>query len=454
MSVRSFLQMSLLTSVVPGVPPPLPPPSSVPTSSSNSSSSSSNLVTFASSSSFSARLATEKAKCANAVHTFLLSDLASARRKSVRPTFKDLYPSGKFQLTYYNGRRLDQDDMRADNARIEAAMSSKLALEEAKQDKWDAAYKGSSQKTVFKDVGGGTFTSHFARPPGRDELDRRICQKQAGLWTEEWPTGEMTRVEKVVAKKWGIDADATYWSDTGLRKEKFRCTFFNGRKYDREDLQQQDKKAEGDRKRDLLQLDADRRKKECDGLLPSERERLASESKYQGLPHFAVNFPTVDKKAGMGTGQLITLLDALDETELQAKKFVLPVPSDFVCVPKRPGARQVFEKQARTINLNRIKYIERKEAEGAAKKAATSAAGNNNGRGNNNGEEDDDEERFFGDDDDDGSSGGGGGSPGVKRYGHALDQSSVLSAKTSVTVMRSEVSVGANPAENPWRKDR
>ena len=148
-------------------------------------------------------------------------------------------------------------------------------------------------------------------------MDRRVARNQAGLWSLEHPKG-FTRIEKVIAKKWGVDCDKQYWND-GKEKKTFYTTFFHGRKYDKEDWQAIDAKAVGDLRRELEDEEAKQRKKYAGGLFPKEIEGRELEAKYKAKPGMRLDFPKLEKKQGIGTGKIIKLLDALDDGELKPK---------------------------------------------------------------------------------------------------------------------------------------
>ena len=59
------------------------------------------------------------------------------------PQFQDLYP-GKLQLTFHHGRKYDQDDLKAQDARKEAERSKVLEIEERERLLHDIQYKGKS----------------------------------------------------------------------------------------------------------------------------------------------------------------------------------------------------------------------------------------------------------------------------------------------------------------------
>jgi hypothetical protein len=282
-----------------------------------------------------------------------------------------------------------------------------LAKEQAARLAYDINYRGKSTAVEIKDKGPG-FVNHFPKPPGRTELDRRVASDQAGLWSLNKPTGLHTRVEKVVAKKWGVDSDKEFWSD-GKEKDKFFTTFFKGRRYDSDDFAAQDKLIEGDLKREIIAKENAARKKIPGGMFPEEIEAAAKEKTQQEKPQFLLNFPKRTKAQGIGNGQTIKMLDALPEDQLVKTKWKVPEPEDFECEPARPGvgAYKRYQKQ-------RIAHKQREYRDRVLR--------------------DKDDAAFGGPRSEEDVSGGEEGDVGLSR-------ASVMSANTSVTMMKSEFSI-------------
>jgi hypothetical protein len=177
------------------------------------------MCTFGDQANFARNLATQTVKARNEINSHRKRVFDIAQKKKIEPTFQELYPSGKMQLTFHHGRKYDQDDLRAQDCRKEAERGEVLRKEAEERDMYEREYKGKGTNQSFTDVGTG-FVNHFPKPPGREELDRRVAKDQSGLWSLEKNKG-LTRVEKVIAKKWGVDCDAEYWAD-GTRKDGFK----------------------------------------------------------------------------------------------------------------------------------------------------------------------------------------------------------------------------------------
>ncbi|GMI21280.1 hypothetical protein TrRE_jg7699 [Triparma retinervis] len=369
---------------------------------------------------FARNLATQTVKARNEINSHRMRVFDMAQKKKIEPTFQELYPSGKMQLTFHHGRKYDQDDLRAQDCRKEAERGEILKKEAEERDMYEREFKGKGNEESFMDVGTG-FVNHFPKPPGREELDRRVARDQAGLWSLDKNKG-LTRVEKVIAKKWGVDCDAEYWAD-GERKEGFKVTFFHGRRYDREDFQQMDAKAVGDLGRELEREEKIQRKKYAGGMFPQEIEQKKKEKLWKSMPGFKRNFQKLENKQQIATGTIIKLLDALPDEELKPKtKWVTPAPSDFECVPNRPGVAKWLHSQKDSISRTQQMYFRRKEHERLAKAWAG-------------------EEEVFAEREE-------GAGKGKEREAEEGERS-VMSAQTSVTVMRSEVSIGT-----PMRGER
>ena len=164
-------------------------------------------------------------------------------------------------------------------------------------------------------------------------------------------------------------------------------------------------------------------------LLSSSLTQFASlaqlEEKYKAKPGMRLNFPVLEKKQGIGNGRIIKLLDALNDDELKPKpKWTTPEPSDFDCVPSRPGVAGHLHEQKHKIARAQQTYRARKRWE--RERALTVEEdekfgpwGETVGPSKNQTE-------------------------GVER---APDSPSVLSAHTSITVLRSEVSVPMTPGK-------
>lgn len=312
------------------------------------------MVSWGDQSRFSRSLATEVAKAANGERLWRSKELQRATDKKVVPGFHELY-QGKMQLTFHHGRRYDQDDLRAIDCRAEADRRRQLEAE-------DSAKGLQTNNEDDADDGRPHFVSHFPKPPGREELDRRVARDQSGLWSLEKP-GEPSRVERVIAKKWGVDYDAEYWSD-GTLKKPFLRTFFGGRRYDSDDYQRMDKKAEGDLRRALEAEEMVARKKYASGLFPEEIAQIEKEREARSKPKFLMNFPKLDKKQGVAGGPPIKMLDALPPSALApTTRWKPPEPYDFVCVPSRPGVGLAMATQKNKIARKQREYRERKAQE-------------------------------------------------------------------------------------------
>jgi hypothetical protein len=107
------------------------------------------------------------------------------------------------------------------------------------------------------------------------------------------------------------------------------------------------------------------------------------------------------------------MLDALREDELVTTKWVTPEPQDFECQPQRPGAAQFLHSQKAKIRHNQRIYKERKAWEGRRQAQER------------------EEEEF------------GGEEEGGAEEEEEVGRTSVMSANTSVTMMKSEFSMGA-----------
>jgi len=368
--------------------------------------------TFSDSIAFGQKLALERASASQAINHGLAADYLAASAAKVVPQVTDLYP-GKFMLTFHHGRRYDQDDLKAIDCKAESDRNIDLAREQAKRLAHDIAYKGKSatgSAAGSADPGPG-FKNHFPKPPTVQELDRRVASDQAGLWSLNHPTGEHTRVEKVIAKKWGVDSDKEFWTD-GTPKDSFYTTFFQGRRYDSDDFAAQDKMVEGYLKRELIRKENKARTKFAGGLFPheiAEREK-ARIQKQKKL--FVINFPKREKTAGIGNGKLIKMLDALPEDQLVKTKWTTPEPGPFECEPSRPGRARFLHEQKHKIAHKQRLYKER-----------TSELARRQFR---------DEEDVFGREEEEES---------VEEDIH-MGRASVMSANTSVEMMKSEFSVG------------
>ncbi|GMI00938.1 hypothetical protein TrST_g1764 [Triparma strigata] len=376
---------------------------------------------FADQQSFAQALATQTANATNNVKTWRTRTFKKAQQSKVAPEFQELYP-GKLLLQFHHGRKYDQEDLKAQDARAEGDRAKVLEREGIEKELHDLQYNGKVTHK-FSDVGEG-FTTTFPKPPGRAELDRRVARDQAGLWSLEYPKG-FTRIEKVIAKKWGVDCDKEYWTD-GTEKKTFMTTFFHGRRYDQDDWQAIDAKAVGDLSRELQTNEKKARSKYAGGLFPKEIEEMEERAKQKAKPTMNLNFPKLEKKQGIGNGEIIGLLDALGEEELKPKtKWRVPDPSDFECTPARPGVAELVGTQKGKIARAQQMYRLRKERERTAEGMVLEDAA----FGEQSGER---SERLQ-----------------VQREELAPESPSVLSAKTSITVMRSEVSVST-----PYRKEK
>eukprot|EP00520_Triparma_pacifica_P015713 CAMPEP_0118658268 /NCGR_PEP_ID=MMETSP0785-20121206/14477_1 /TAXON_ID=91992 /ORGANISM="Bolidomonas pacifica, Strain CCMP 1866" /LENGTH=344 /DNA_ID=CAMNT_0006551273 /DNA_START=157 /DNA_END=1188 /DNA_ORIENTATION=+ len=322
--------------------------------------------TFGDQANFARNLATQTVKARNEINSHRKRVFDIAQKRKIEPTFQELYPSGKMQLTFHHGRKYDQDDLRAQDCREEAERGEVLRKEAEERDRYEREYKGKGSKQVFRDAGPG-FVNHFPKPPGREELDRRVARDQAGLWSLEHSKG-LTRVEKVIAKKWGVDCDAEYWAD-GTRKKGFKVTFFHGRRYDREDFQQMDAKAVGDLRRELEEEERKQRKKYAGGLFPHEIEQKEKEREWKSKPNFKRNFQKLENKQQIATGTIIKLLDAWEgptganETSTSKRSTGNEEGNDFECVPSRPGVGAFLQTQKDKISRAQQVYFKRKERE-------------------------------------------------------------------------------------------
>jgi len=373
--------------------------------------------TFGDQANFARNLATHTVKARNEINSHRQRVFDIAQKKKIEPTFQELYPSDKMQLTFHHGRKHDQDDLRAQDCRKEAERAEVLKKESEERERYEREFKGKGQTSTNAGFGPG-FVSHFPKPPGREELDRSVAKDQSGLWSLEHNKG-YSRVEKVIAKKWGVDCDAEYWTD-GTLKQGFKVTFFHGRRYDREDYQQMDAMAVGDIRRELEHDKKLQRSKFAGGMFPHEIEQKEKQKLWKSKPGFKRNFQKLETKQQMATGTIIKLLDALPDEELKPKtKWITPSPSDFECVPSRPGVAKYLHTQKDKISRSQHVYFKRKERE----RLARAWAG---------------EEEVFGKEA--GPAEGAGAEEGER---------SIMSAQTSVTVMRSEVSIGT-----PMRGER
>lgn len=95
-------------------------------------------------------------------------------------------------------------------------------------------------------------------------------------------------------------------------------TFFHGRQYDQDDWQAIDAKAVGDLSRELQDKEKKQRSKYAGGLFPKEIEEMEEMKKQKAKPKVLLNFPKLEKKQGIGTGEIIGLLDALGEEEVRS----------------------------------------------------------------------------------------------------------------------------------------
>ena len=185
-----------------------------------------------------------------------------------------------------------------------------------------------------------------------------------------------------------------------------------------------DAKAVGDLRRELEKEEKVQRKKYAGGMFPHEIEQKKKEQLWKSMPGFKRNFQKLESKQQIATGTIIKLLDALPDEELKPKtKWVTPAPSDFECVPSRPGVAKWLHSQKDNISRAQQLYFRRKEHERLAKAWAG-------------------EEEVFAD-------GEGEGQRKGKEKDAEEGERSVMSAQTSVTVMRSEVSIGT-----PMRGER
>jgi hypothetical protein len=318
---------------------------------------------------------TSKSKTSILHQRILRSKSATDRR--VVPSIESLYvQQGKgvpFLTTFHHGRRMDQADMYAAASRNEHEISGKLQIEAERRAYHDLNFKG-------KDLNGPEngrvkgkrrqFQTNFAKPPTRQILDMKVAKDQQGMWSEEHPTGLFSRVEKVVAKKWGIDLDVE-WEEKKVEgrtvktaKDGFKVTFFHGRKYDEADLKAIASLAEAQVKKEHLRVEAMARSKYSSGKFPFEIENENKAAQVKALCGFALNFPKLDKNQTIGERKVTRRLDDLSDDQLKpTTRWVAPPPGDFVCVPTRPGMSQTLAKQKDKIARKTEQHHERKEKE-------------------------------------------------------------------------------------------
>ena len=231
-------------------------------------------------------------------------------------------------------------------------------------------------------------------------------------------------MEKVIAKKWGVDCDAEYWAD-GTLKERFKVTFSEGRKYDREDYQAIDSKAEGDLRRELEEKEMICRRNFAGGQFPHEIAERQRQRELLRKPNFKKNFKKLENKQQMADGTVIKLLSALPEVvDAKSSTAASAGGEDFECVPFRPGATEFVANQKFKIARAQQRWRARNEARAAwahENKAFEDAPETYN---NDRGAEIEEEGTLTAE----------------------LDQGSLISAQTSVTVMKSEVSLGPTGA--------
>ena len=318
--------------------------------------------TFSSQRTFQKTLATQQAKVNNALAAGRRKVFEAEKARRVKPSFQEMTGGRQFQVTFHHGRKYDREDLHAQDARKESERS-KVLEKQSKEREWrDRALKGKGDSAVFEDVGEG-FISHFPKAPDQNDMARQVAKDQAGLWSENKST-EISRVEKVIAKKWGVDCDAEYWSD-GTQKKGFLVTFFHGRRFDRDDYQQQDKLAEGNVKRKLLKEEMERRKKYANGEFPHEIAMRLEMERHAKKPSLLLNFPKLDKKECIGTGEEIPMLEAIDESALKPKtRWSAPECTDFEYAPSRPGVSKLLKEQKEKIRGKQRLYKERKRREG------------------------------------------------------------------------------------------
>ena len=301
--------------------------------------------------------------------------------------------------------------MKAMDCRAEADGKAALEREGRGKGGGDRGGKGLSS-AEGPEIGEG-FVSHFPRPKGRAELDGIVARDQQGLWSLDKPTGVPSRLEKVVAKKWGVDCDVERWTD-GTRKEQFLTTFFKGTKPGSDDFLRMDKKAEGDAKREALEKERLERKKYKGGRFPKEVEEDERRRAQSSKPQMRLDFPRLEKDRGVGTGELIKMLGAVNEKDLERTKWKTPEPFDFECDPGRPGKARMVRDQKVAV-----------EARQRARRDRLAKAEDDDMFDELEAQEGEGEEEEEG--------------PGGEEFG-----SPARSVMSSVTVIRSEYSMGAN----------
>ena len=103
----------------------------------------SSSCSFADQQQFARLLATQTANAKNNLASWRNKTYQAAQQSKVVPSFQDLYP-GKLQLTFHHGRKYDQDDLKAQDARNEADRSKVLEIEERERFLHEIQYKGKS----------------------------------------------------------------------------------------------------------------------------------------------------------------------------------------------------------------------------------------------------------------------------------------------------------------------
>ena len=92
------------------------------------------MCTFGDQANFARNLATQTVKARNEINSHRKRVFDIAQKKKIEPTFQELYPSGKMQLTFHHGRKDDQDDLRAQDCRKEAERGEVLRKEAEERD--------------------------------------------------------------------------------------------------------------------------------------------------------------------------------------------------------------------------------------------------------------------------------------------------------------------------------